>query len=201
MLGEVNKMSSGIIRKIELLNRDFDYTLRESSRAKSLRLAVYRNGDLVVVKPKRINEKIVENFLQSQASWIVKKINYFLSQPASLSPTLPLLTRRDYLNQREKVRGLVKDRLEYFNNFYKLSYNKVNIRDQKTRWGSCSRRGCLNFNFRLIYLEPAVRDYIIVHELCHLKEFNHSLRFWKLVAQQIPNFLELRKKLRSSQLI
>ncbi len=181
-------------RKIKLADRQISYNLKVSRRAKRLRLAVYCNGDLVVTQPRFLKLKIVEEFIRSKANWILKKIDD--SARREINP-LGSLTRRDYLNIREAARALVLERVEYFNNFYNFKYKRVTIRDQKTRWGSCSRQGSLNFNFRLFYLQAEVRDYVIVHELCHLKEFNHSARFWKLVAQTIPRFYVLRRELKS----
>ncbi|MBP9822036.1 MAG: M48 family metallopeptidase [Candidatus Pacebacteria bacterium] len=108
----------------------------------------------------------------------------------------PRPPRKEYLAHKESARKLVHERLEYFNQLYNFKYNKVAIRNQKTRWGSCSRRGNLNFSYRLALMEPRLADYIIVHELCHLKEFNHSQNFWDLVAQQFPDYRELRKRLK-----
>jgi len=71
-----------------------------------------------------------------------------------------------------------------------LSYGKITIKSQSTRWGSCSRLGNLNYNWRLIQAPSHVFDYIVVHELCHLREFNHSPAFWRLVAQWIPTYME-----------
>ena len=88
------------------------------------------------------------------------------------------------------------NRFEYFNKFYSYKWNRIFIKNQKTRWGSCSKRGNLNFNYRIALLPPEAADYIIVHELCHLKEFNHSRNFWKLVEQQIPNYKILHKALK-----
>lgn len=101
---------------------------------------------------------------------------------------------------RELARAIVHRRLEYFNKFYDLKYNKVFIRNQKTRWGSCSSKRNLNFSYRIIYLDLEMQDYLIVHELCHLKEFNHSKRFWHLVELQIPKYKVIRKRLRYTQI-
>lgn len=180
-------------KEIQLGNKNINYTLKVSRRAKRLRLAVYCSGELVVTQPRFLKLAVVDNFLQTKADWILNKLNYFKNFKAN---PLISLTRRDYLNNREKARALIIERLEYFNNFYNFKYFKVNIRDQKTRWGSCSRQGNLNFNFRLLFSSAALRDYVIVHELCHLKELNHSQRFWDLVAQTIPNWRELRKQLK-----
>lgn len=102
---------------------------------------------------------------------------------------------------RECARALVHARLTYFNQFYQCEYKKVFIKNQKTRWGSCSSAGNLNFSYRIIFLSPEAQDYLIVHELCHLKEFNHSERFWKLVAQQIPNYKTLHKNLKKGSVV
>jgi len=88
--------------------------------------------------------------------------------------------------------------LEYFNTFYNFKWGRVTIRNQKTRWGSCSKKGNLNFNYKIALLKPSQADYIIVHELCHLKEFNHGKNFWSLVAQTIPDYKEVRSSLRTS---
>jgi hypothetical protein len=97
---------------------------------------------------------------------------------------------------RESARALVHARLAHFNQFYQLQYNKVFIKNQRTRWGSCSSTRNLNFNYRIITLAPELQDYLVVHELCHLQEFNHSQAFWDLVALQISNYETLRTQLR-----
>ena len=104
----------------------------------------------------------------------------------------PIVTPED----REAARVLVHARLEHFNQYYNFSYNKVTIRNQKTRWGSCSNKGNLNFSVRILALPRDAQDYLIVHELCHLKEFNHSSRFWDLVAEQVPDYKRIRHMLR-----
>jgi len=98
---------------------------------------------------------------------------------------------------RAQARVLVHARLQHFNQFYQFSYNKVFIKSQKTRWGSCSSNRNLNFNYRITSLAPELQDYLVVHELCHLKEFNHGQAFWDLVALQIPDYRILRTKLRA----
>ena len=92
-----------------------------------------------------------------------------------------------YKKYKEQARMLVHARLEHFNTYYKFSYNKVFIKNTKSRWGSCSSAGNLNFSYKIFFLEPAVQDYLIIHELCHLKEFNHSKAFWALVSEQCPD--------------
>ena len=102
---------------------------------------------------------------------------------------------RRYEKYKEQARALVHARLEFYNQSYHFKIGKVTIRDQKTRWGSCSSKGNLNFNYKIIFLPPDLIDYIIVHELCHLGELNHSARFWKLVEKQCPDYEILRSRL------
>lgn len=77
-----------------------------------------------------------------------------------------------------------------------LNYGRIFIRNQKTRWGSCSTRRNLNFNWRLVTFPPPVMDYVIIHELCHLEEANHSARFWQLVESYCPNYRRHRSWLK-----
>lgn len=97
---------------------------------------------------------------------------------------------------REEARALVHARLAHFAPMYGVELRKVFIKNHKSRWGSCSTKGNLNFNYKIVLLPPDVADYIIVHELCHLREFNHSARFWTLVAEVVPNHLVVRRRLR-----
>lgn len=104
--------------------------------------------------------------------------------------------RSHYLKHKEAARAVVHARLAFFNSFYKLPLKKVFIKNVKSRWGSCSSRGNLNFNYKIAFLPPALADYIIVHELCHLQHFNHSSDFWAHVAHTTPRYKELRRALR-----
>jgi predicted metal-dependent hydrolase len=101
-----------------------------------------------------------------------------------------------YLKRREGARGFIHARLEYWNQFYNFKYNRVSIKDTKTRWGSCSKRGNLNFSYKLALMPEHLADYVIVHELCHLKKFNHGPKFWKLVGEAMPDWQERRMELK-----
>jgi predicted metal-dependent hydrolase len=192
---------------ITLYDRKFLYTLRRSSRARRLRLTVYADGSVVLTSPIGLAENIAEKFVASKGQWLISKLKFFSQkrsrddqsggQPAS---PLPRLTRRDYLKYKEQARELVLQKIAKLNRLYGHSYNKISIRNQKTCWGSCSRKGNLNFNYKILFLPERAQDYIIAHELCHLKEFNHSPRFWELVARTSPDYLEIRRELKRSGL-
>lgn len=172
-------------RQINLHNRVVSYSVRKSKRAKRLRLAVYCEGNLVVTLPKGINISTAEKYIVKKSKWIVSKLDYF--KKASLSKTFKL-THRDFVKYKDIALYLASDRVEHFNKIYKHKFNKLTIKNQKTRWGSCSKNKNLNFNFKIALLPPNLRDYIIVHELCHLKEFNHSKKFWNLVRKTLPKY-------------
>ncbi|MDF2892841.1 MAG: family peptidase [Clostridia bacterium] len=88
----------------------------------------------------------------------------------------------------ERAEEVIKKRTHEYSNLIDVSYNTIRIKDTKTRWGSCSSKGNLNFNFRILMAPEQVMDYIIVHELCHLKHMNHSKEFWNTVAQYMPQY-------------
>lgn len=178
------------MKTIILNQQSVNYELKRNLRSRSLRLSITGSGLIKITMPYLLPEKVAIDFMQAKATWILKKL-------ASRKNTLPLgVDRSKYLHQKNQARKIITERLEYFNRFYNFTYRKVAIRNQATRWGSCSRLGNLNYNFQIINLAPNLTDYVIVHELCHLVEFNHSPRFWALVVKTVPNYLQLRKRLK-----
>ncbi len=172
---------------------DFPYIIKTVRRSRHLRLAVHHDGRIVVTKPYLVSKASAEAFLLSKIGWVEAALERFKKMPAPLARPHD---HEDYLKNKQAAHVFVLRRLEHFNQIYDFKYSKISIRDQKTRWGSCSKSGHLNFSYRLLELSPAAADYIIVHELCHLKEFNHSARFWALVAKTVPDYEERRKELR-----
>lgn len=98
---------------------------------------------------------------------------------------------------RESARELALARLHHFNQHYGLTWNRITIRNQRRRWGSCTSLKNINFNYKIIFLPAHLQDYIIVHELCHLVELNHGKGFWDLVAEQIPHYQTCVAELRA----
>lgn len=89
---------------------------------------------------------------------------------------------------RNSARTTFEKRVAYYHQFTGGEYHTITIRDQKSRWGSCSSRGTLSFNYRLIFAPPKVLDYVVVHELCHLTHMDHSKNFWNMVEQIMPEY-------------
>ena len=112
-----------------------------------------------------------------------------------LSPA-PKRVNRLYQNHKEAARVLIHARLEYYNRFYQLTYKRVSIKDQRRCWGSCSSKGNLNFSYKLLFLPPCLRDYVVLHELCHLRVLNHSQVFWDTMAEVMPDYVERAVALR-----
>jgi predicted metal-dependent hydrolase len=169
------------------------YTVRQSKRAKRVRLAVYFDGSVIVTTPLGVQSSVIEKFFHDKKQWVLDKLNLF--QHAN-KKGVRTFSRRDYLANKDKVLALVSERIEFYNGIYGFSFHKIFIKNQKTRWGSCSQKKNLNLNYKIAFLPPVQRDYIIVHEMCHLREFNHSHKFWSLVAMTFPDYSEIRKELR-----
>ena len=181
-------------KEIELCGRKVAYVLKNGVGWRNLRITIKPGGVVAVAKPSFVSEQAAENFLVAKASWIIK----VLDRMGRRKNLLAAGGRRDYQRLAEPARNLVRERLAYFNATYNLKFKRVAIRDQRTRWGSCSRKGNLNFNYRIVLLPDRLADYIIVHELCHLAEMNHSSNFWKLVAQTLPDYAARRCELRQN---
>lgn len=182
-------------RNILLGGDNIEYTLKRSKRAKNVRLVICCDSGLTVVVPRQLDSSSVESFILQKRDWVLRKIREMKN--SSNRSLFISKKRKDYLRHKESARVLVERRLEFFNKYYNFEYKRIAIRNQKTRWGSCSSKRNLNFNFRLVYLSDELIDYLIVHELCHLQEMNHSRNFWRLVEKTIPDCRELSRKLRN----
>ncbi len=185
------------ISKKRLCEKEIEYTLKKSKRARRLRLAVFCDGSVVVTAPHRMSDSAIEQFITQKSQWVIDKLDYFKQFPGRQLKTKGE-RQKDFVEHKEKAFLLAKDRIEHFNNIYGFKYRRISIKNQKTLWGSCSKKGSLNFNYKIALLSLNFADYIIVHELCHLGEFNHSKRFWALVAKTIPDYWAIRKLLRKT---
>jgi predicted metal-dependent hydrolase len=146
--------------------------------------------------PPFINRKMAEKFVEEHKEWIREQFKKITS-----SPSLPSHYSAQELHRAKVIaRQVALQKLLYFNEHYHFYYASVSIRAQRTRWGSCSRRRHLSFNLQIAFLKEELVDYIIVHELCHLEQMNHSKKFWELIAQTIPDYLRHRQELKKFHL-
>lgn len=104
--------------------------------------------------------------------------------------------REAYLKYKEEARVLVTKRVAHYSSIYGVTPRRIFIKNSKTRWGSCSKNGNLNFHYKIALLPAYLAEYLVAHEVAHLKEFNHSVAFWALIAQEIPEYKKVRKELR-----
>jgi len=183
-------------RIIKIFDREIKYQLKTSYRAKNMKLSIYSDGRFIATKPKRVSENMIERFIIAKSDWIIERLKKIDNRI--------IFSKEDdekiYQRYKESARRLVNKKIDYFNQFYNFKYGRISIRNQKTRWGSCSRQGNLNFSYRILFLPENLIDYVIVHELCHLGEFNHSQNFWSLVQKTIPNYLSIRRQLKSNKI-
>lgn len=187
------------------------YTLVKSSRRRTIAIQIGNSGKMTVRCPYHMCKWIVDGFLREKQDWIYK--NYLVAvQSTTIDDNLG--NSDDYVNDNLRVpsskpedpilvnkhkkyaRKIFEAKVAYYQQFTGGNYSSITIRDQKTRWGSCSGRGTLSFNWRLILAPPEILDYVVVHELCHLTHMNHSKEFWNLVGSVIPDYKVRRKWLK-----
>ena len=171
----------------------FDFDLKVNPRARRISISVHPDLRVVVSTPSRTSMVVVKKFVQKHADWVRARLEKFRQMPKP--KFVPGGSKKDYENSKEEARKFVKARIKYFNEFYRARVGRISIRNQKTRWGSCSVDGNLSFNYKLVRMPIRMADYIIVHELCHILQFDHSPRFWALVERAIPEYKKIRKQL------
>jgi len=170
---------------------DITVTISKHKRAKYLKVWVDQRGNVKATIPYFIPYWTGKLFIKERESWIIRQLESIKDQ---IQPQeVPLKQKKEKFAQ---ARQFVTEKVKLFASIYNVKYSRISIKDQKTVWGSCSQKGNLNFSWRIIQLPERVADYLIVHELCHLREMNHSKRFWKLVEQTIPEYKIHRKWLK-----
>ena len=156
------------------------------SRRKSLAMLLQRDGTVVARAPMRMPETSIRTFIREKKPWIT--LHQEKQQMRGEEERLfSGATEAQLQACRKQARDRFAERTAFFAGIIGVSYGKIAIRDQKSRWGSCSRTGNLNYNFRLILAPPEVLDYVVVHELCHRKQMNHSVLFWQEVEKVLPD--------------
>lgn len=169
------------------------YLLRRNARAKYISITVAIDGRVIVTLPKRASERAAARYVTKQAEWILRNIENLKKYRNHIM--LPG-GRADYKKHKERARMLAHECAAKYCMHYGFSYNRIAIKNLRRNWGSCSAKRNLNFNYKIVHLPPRLAEYIIVHELCHLKELNHSKRFWDMVSRTIPDHKKRRKELR-----
>lgn len=168
------------------------YRVIRSDR-KTISIQITGAGEVVVRCPAGLSEQAVGGFVDSKSDWIRKH----LAQQEK-KQNLPGLTSEQIHALADQALKVIPQRVAYFAPQVGVTYGGITIRNQQTRWGSCSSKGNLNFNCLLMLAPPAVRDYVVVHELCHRKEMNHSTKFWAEVERVLPDYKTSKKWLKEN---
>ncbi len=171
---------------------ELNYTLIRSSR-KTIAIQITLAGEILVRCPRRLPEAQAREFLERKRGWIENHL-----EKLSTSPQLPPFTAGELQALTNQAAVILPQRAAYFAPLVGVSYGRITIRSQHTCWGSCSAKGNLNFNCLLMLTPPEVRDYVVVHELCHRKELNHSAKFWAEVSRVLPDYAQQERWLKEN---
>ena len=184
---------------------DIVCTLKWSDR-RSYGISIEATGEVMLHLPLSGSVRDAARMAEEKRGWIIEKV---LMQRQRLEEAQKKEAQRDKCytpeqrsalekHYREAAKEYFPKRAAYYAAFLGVSYDRIRIAGQKTRWGSCSSNKTLSFNWKLMLAPPKVLDYVVVHEVCHLREMNHSPRFWALVESLMPDYKQQRKWLKDN---
>lgn len=161
------------------------------SRRKTVAIQITPAGEVLVRCPKYMTVSEINRFVRCKQSWIDEKLS-------RLPPPQPPLTQAELKNLASQAKEDLPQRVSRYAPQIGVTYSRITIRSQKSRWGSCSAKGNLSFNCLLMLAPPEVRDYVVVHELCHRKQLNHAPAFWSLVEEILPDYRTRKQWLKTN---
>lgn len=192
-------MLTEIILNDKVTNENIRVQVIRSGR-KSLGLGVRPDGTVLARIPARLSDRELKAFIEKQQDWILKKVDQVKKRADARTkikvPSVDALSDAEI----QKIKDKIADRVKYYCAVMQVTVGCITIRNQKTRWGSCSSAGNVNFNYQLYYLPDELLDYVVVHELAHRRHMNHSKEFWSEVARYCPDYRARRKQLKEYQL-
>ena len=173
------------------------------SKRKSYGIVVDELAQVSVRIPLRGSMTVARNLVREKKDWIFEKVALQKRrkqerESQNVSQYSPEQRAGMEKRYREAAKEYFPKRADYYAQQLGVTYDRIRIANQKTRWGSCSSKGTLSFNWRLMLAPPKVLEYVVVHEVCHLKEMNHSPGFWKLVEEFMPDYKEYKKWLKEN---
>ena len=169
-----------------------NYTIVRSSR-KTVAIQITPEGQVILRCPNRMPQQEVLRFAESKRDWIKKHL-----AALSVQPPLPPFTEAELHALAAQIKPCIAEQTAYYAGLLGVTHGRITIRAQRSRWGSCSSKGNLNFNCLLALVPDDVLNYVIVHELCHLLEMNHSPAFWANVALLLPDYKKQRQWLKDN---
>ena len=190
--------SATLFPVIDIMNQKIPYEIIYSRR-KTVAIQITRDARVQVRAPYGCSKSFIDSFVREKSDWISRHLA--LAEKRKREPAAsgqPALTAKERARYIKIARDIFTRKTEYYARIMGVSYGRISIREQKTRWGSCSCQGNLNFNWRLIFAPENVLDYVVVHELAHRKEMNHSKAFYAIVESVLPDYRVSRKWLRDN---
>ena len=177
---------------------DYEITLIRSRR-KSLAIEITPELQVVVRAPARMPVREINASVQEKDDWIHAHLQQ-MAEKKRLQEQYreQALSKEELQELATQAMKLIPQKVHYYAQIIGVTYGRITIRNQRTRWGSCSGKGNLNFNCLLLLMPEEVLDYVVVHELCHRKEMNHSARFWEEVEKILPDYRQRRKWLKDN---
>ena len=170
------------------------------SNRKSISLEIRPDLSVVVRAPYWMTDWQIHKFIEEKSDWLYQHLEQMAEkQREQNSRPKPAPLSREELNAlADEALRVIPERVRYFAPLVGVTYGRITIRNQRTRWGSCSAKGNLNFNCLLMKAPSDVIDYVVVHELCHRLEMNHSPRFWAEVERVLPDYKQAKKWLKEN---
>ena len=167
-----------------------DYTLIYSDR-KTISISV-TGGELRVRAPRKTPKSVIDSFVKKHTEWIEKH----LAKEKAREEKFNNITEEEIKNLKRNAKKYFKEKTAYFSDIMGLKYSRITITSAKTRFGSCSSKGNISYSYRLMLYPEAAREYVVVHELSHLVEMNHSKKFYAIVERVLPDYKERRRMLK-----
>ena len=177
------------------LNTDIKINIIRSNR-KTLAIQL-KHGELIARAPLKMKDKDIYSFIESKRKWIEKHLDAISEQQKAINEARAF-TQEEINTLIEKAKEIIRERVNFYAPKIGVTYNRITIRGQRTRWGSCSSKRNLNFNFLLALFPVEIIDSVVVHELCHRKHMNHSAEFYAEVEKVFPEYKQCHKWLKDN---
>ena len=163
------------------------------SNRKSVAIQIKPDGTVVLRAPYGVPKRELNRILEEKSAWIEAHLQEITERKAE-QKDIPKFSMQEIKELADKALVYIPERVKYYAPIVGVNYTRITIRNQKTRWGSCSSKGNLNFNYRLFYLPEELLDYVVVHELAHRRYMNHSRQFWQEVGTYFPQYEQCRQR-------
>lgn len=167
------------------------------SKRRSMAIQIRTDGSVVVRVPMHASDRAIKRFVSAHARWIADNRGQMFERRKKLADNPYDIPAWESLSAADKkiAKQKIMEHVDYYARRMEIDYGSISMRNQKSRWGSCSSKGNLNFNYRLAYLPEELLDYVVVHELAHRRHMDHSAAFWEEVETYYPAYKKCRQML------